>query len=377
ILILMFAMAVMVKLSIGIENIHHYLVPLCIFPIIIRTFFDTKTAILLHVINVFMISFVVPDPFEFTFLQIFAGILLQFGINNLHRRSQFFASAVVVFLSYAVTYLGINIVQEGTVTRLHRGMFLWFGGNTVLTLLAYPLIYLLEKAFGLLSEMRLLEMADTNNTLLRQLNERAPGTFQHTLQVANLAEEAVRVVKGNVLLTRVGALYHDIGKMKNPQYFIENQSGMNPHDDLQPEESATIIIDHVIHGLELARKAGLHEDILDFIRTHHGTSKVGYFFKRAKEENPDVDPQIYTYPGPTPFSKETAILMMADGVEAASRSLPDYNEESIGNLINGIIDHHLNSGQFDRANITLAEIQQVKKVFKNKLLNIYHNRIAY
>lgn len=376
-LLMILLVALFTKVVTGIGNLHYYLVPMCIVPIIIRTFYDTKTAILIHVITVFVVSLMVPDPFEFAFLQIFAGLLLQFGLRNLQRRSQFFVSALVIFLCYAVTYLGINIAQEGSFERIHWPYFGWFAGNTVLTLLAYPFIYFVEKAFGFLSDLRLLEMADTNNGLLRELNEKAPGTFQHTLQVANLAEDAARQIGANPLLVRVGALYHDIGKMNEPQFFIENQSGVNPHDELEPVESAQVIINHVLDGIEMARKANLHEDIIDFIRTHHGTSKVGYFYFKAKEVNPNVEEVQFTYPGPKPYSKETAILMMADAVEAASRSLDSYSEEALENLINKLIDFQLTEGQFDHSNITLRDISDVKKVFKGKLMNIYHTRIAY
>lgn len=376
-LLMILLVALFTKVITGMDNLHYYLVPMCIVPIIIRAFYDIKTAILIHVISVFVVSLMVPDPFEFAFLQIFAGLLLQFGLSNLQRRSQFFVSALVIFLCYAVTYLGINIAQEGSFERIHWPYFGWFAGNTVLTLLAYPFIYFVEKAFGFLSDLRLMEMADTNNGLLRELNEKAPGTFQHTLQVANLAEEAARQIGANPLLIRVGALYHDIGKMNEPQFFIENQSGVNPHDELEPTESAQVIINHVLDGIDMARKSNLHEDIIDFIRTHHGTSKVGYFYFKAKEDDPNVDEGLFTYPGPKPYSKETAILMMADAVEAASRSLESYSEESLENLINKLIDFQLKEGQFDHSNITLRDISDVKKVFKGKLMNIYHTRIAY
>ena len=360
-----------------IDNLHYYLVPMCIVPIIVRAFYDIKTAILIHVVTVFIVSLMVPEPFEFAFLQVIAGLLLQYGVSNVQRRSQFFAAALVIFLCYAMTYLGINLAQEESLDRIHWSYFGWFAGNTVLTLLAYPFIYFVEKAFGFLSDLRLMEMADTNNGLLRQLNEKAPGTFQHTLQVANLAEEAARQIGANPLLIRVGALYHDIGKMNQPHFFIENQSGVNPHDELEPAESARVIINHVLDGIEMARKAKLHEDIIDFIRTHHGTSKVGYFFFKAKEDDPNAEGSLFTYPGPKPYSKETAILMMADAVEAASRSLQSYSEESLENLINKLIDFQLKEGQFDHSNITLRDISEVKKVFKGKLMNIYHTRIVY
>jgi putative nucleotidyltransferase with HDIG domain len=379
VLLLIILMVLMVKAIAGVEGLHIYLSPLCILPIIVRTFYDTRTALMLHVIAVFMISFIVPDPFEFVFLQIFAGILLQFGMTNLYRRSQFFASAIVIFASYSFTYVGINMVQEGSWEQMHWGIFAWFAGNSALSLLAYPMIYMFEKSFGFISEIRLMEISDTNHSLLRNLNEKAPGTFQHTLQVANLAEEATRAVGGNVLLVRAGALYHDIGKMENPGFFTENQHGMNPHDELPEEESARIIIDHVLIGIEMAKKAKLPEEIIDFIRTHHGTTRTEYFYRNAlkKMEEDEVNEEDFRYPGPKPYSKETAILMMADGVEAASRSLGEYTEDRIEALINNIIAHLMKMEQFDNASITLQEISIIKDIFKQKLMNIYHSRVAY
>lgn len=379
VLLLIVMMVLLVKAVTAVEGLHLYLAPLCILPIIVRTFYDTRTALMLHVITVFMISFIVPDPFEFVFLQIFAGILLQFGITNLYRRSQFFASALVIFASYSFTYVGINMVQEGSWSQMHWETFAWFGGNAALSLFAYPLIYMFEKSFGFISEIRLMEISDSNHQLLRSLNEKAPGTFQHTLQVANLAEEATRAVGGNVLLVRAGALYHDIGKMEHPGYFTENQHGINPHDELAEEDSARIIIDHVLIGIEMAKKAKLPEEIIDFIRTHHGTTRTEYFYRNAvkKYGEEQVNQDDFRYPGPKPYSKETAILMMADGVEAASRSLGEYTEDRITNLIDGIVNHLMKMEQFDNASITLQEISIIKDIFKQKLMNIYHSRVAY
>jgi putative nucleotidyltransferase with HDIG domain len=326
-----------------------------------------------------MLSFIVPSSFEFAFLQIFAGILLLYGMKTLAKRSQFFNAAVVIFLSYSATYLGLNIVQEGQFTGIHLSNYAWFGGNALLSMLAFPLIYFFERSFGFLSEISLLEISDSNNDLLRALSEKAPGTFQHTLQVANLAEEGIREIGGNVLLMRAGALYHDIGKMEAPQFFTENQHGINPHDDMGEEESARTIIHHVIKGIELARKHRLPEEVIDFIRSHHGTTRVEYFYRTAVNQRgeEDVDEALFRYPGPMPFSRETAVLMMADSVEAASRSLPDYSEERLNNLIESIVSHQQKMGQFENADITFKEITKVKKVFLKKLLNIYHSRIAY
>jgi cyclic-di-AMP phosphodiesterase PgpH len=255
-----------------------------------------------------------------------------------------------------------------------------FGGSAFLILLAYPLIYLMEKLFGLVTDVTMLELSDTNSKLLRELSMKAPGTFQHSLQVSNLAEECIYHIGGNALLTRTGALYHDIGKMDNPMYFIENQTtGVNPHDELTFEESAGIIIDHVISGIEKAKKAKLPEQIIDFIRTHHGTRKVEYFYIMQQKENPDdiIDERQYTYPGPIPFSKETSVVMMADSVEAASRSLKTLDESSISNLVETIINKQMETGQFVNADITLRDITQIKKILKRKLMNIYHLRIEY
>lgn len=379
VLVLIVLMALTVKLALQVNTLSIYIAPLCILPIVIRTFYDAKLALLLHIVSVFMLAFIVPSAFEFVFLHSFAGILLLYGMRSLSRRSQYFNAAVVIFVSYAATYLGLNIIQEGSFEGIHWTNYAWFGGNAVLSMLAFPLIYFFERSFGFVSEVSLLEISDSNNVLLREMSEKAPGTFQHTLQVANLAEEAIRTIGGNALLVRAGALYHDIGKMEAPQFFTENQAGFNPHDDLTNQESARIIIRHVIKGIEMARKHKLPEEIIDFIRTHHGTTRTEYFYRNAvKEEGEEaVDAEDYTYPGPKPFSRETAVVMMADSVEAASRSLGDYSEESIEQLVEGIISHQQKMNQFDNAAITFREITTVKQVFRRKLKNIYHARIAY
>ncbi len=363
-----------------IDELSVYLIPICIYPIVLRAFYKVELAIFLHIILVFIISFMVPNPYEFILLHSIAGALLMFGISNQTRRSQFFNSALIIFVSYAITYFGISLQKTGDITSTIWTNFGWFGGNAILSMFAFPLVYLFEKSFGLLSEMTLLELADSNSPLLRELNEKAPGTFQHSSQVANLAEEAVRIIHGDVLLVRAGAMYHDIGKISAPEYFIENQtSNYNPHDDLDYEESAKIIVNHVLYGIELAKAHNLPDQILSFIRTHHGTSRVEYFYrmkvKEVGEEN--VNPADYTYPGPLPFSKETAVLMMADSVEAASRSIKNINADKIENLVEKIIGSQMNSGQFIQADITFKEITKIKKIFIHKLKNIYHVRIEY
>ena len=368
----------MAKFALTFSSLNLYLAPICIVPIIVRAFYDGRMALFMHVVVVFIISFIAPNPFEFVFLQIFAGILLLYGIRNLRSRSQFFNSAFVLFISYALTFFGLNILQEGTLQNINWITYAWFGGNALLSLFAYPLIYLFEKAFGFLSEVSLLELTDSNNPLLRELNEKAPGTFQHTLQVSNLAEEAILVIGGDSLLMRAGALYHDIGKIGQPEYFIENQRvAMNPHDELVPEESSAIIINHVIHGIEIARRHNLPDPVIDFIRTHHGTTRTEYFYQKALELDPEVDPDIFTYPGPKPYSKETAVLMMADSVEAASRSMKEHSQASLIDLIDNIIDRQIQLDQFANSDVTFADINKIKKVFVKKLMNIYHVRIEY
>lgn len=382
VLILLILLLMVFAVSIVIETNKDfiYLVPLCLIPILVRSFFDTRIALYVHLIAVIIAGFLVPNSFEFLFLQVMAGISAILTVANLERRSQFFLTSVSIFFTYSILYTGLNLIQEGTINDINPVYFALFAGNALLTLFAYPLIYIFEKLFGFITDVTLIELSNTNNKLLRELSLKAPGTFQHSLQVANLSEEAIYEVGGNALLVRTGALYHDIGKMDMPIYYVENQStGINPHDELSYEESARIIIDHVIRGIEKAKKFKLPEQIIDFIRTHHGTRKVEYFYILQKREHPDqeIDEKEFTYHGPIPFSKETAILMMADSVEAASRSLKSYDEDIISRLVDGIIDKQLETGQFDNSNITLKEITRIKKIFKKKLMTIYHVRIEY
>lgn len=379
-LLLILGMIITSSLVQHIPNVNLYLVPFCLLPIIVRSFFDSRIALFAHIVGLIIVGFEAPNGFEFMFLQLIAGIIAIFTLLSMQNRGQLFISMIIVFATYSASYFSIAIMQEGDIKNIDMTMFLWFGGSVVLTLLAYPLIYLFEKVFGLISEVTLLELNNTNHKLLRQMATEAPGTFQHSLQVASLAETAIYEIGGNALLVRTGALYHDIGKLYAPMYFIENQvTGVNPHDDLSFEESATIIINHVIKGIELAKKHKLPEQLIDFIRTHHGTSTVQYFYRSYLQNFPqgELEQEHFSYPGPKPFTKEMAVLMMADSVEAASRSLGEYTTETVSKLVDSIIDHQFNEGQFDSANITLRDITEVRSIFKKKLLNIYHVRVEY
>ncbi len=361
-------------------SLNIYMIPFCSFPLLIRTFFGNRVALFVYLVTIFIISFVVQNPFEFILIEMITGIITLFTILNVNKRSELFYTILIIFVAYAISYIGFSIIQEGTIAKVNWSKLTWFAISSGLTLFIYPLIYLFEKVFGYISDVTLLELSDTNNKLLRELNLKAPGTFQHSLQVANLAEEAIREVGGNPLLVRTGALYHDIGKMLAPAYFIENQtSGINPHDDLSYEESASIIINHVVNGVEIAKKHQLPEQIIDFIRTHHGTSKTQYFLRLFAADNPDlnIDDEMFKYPGPIPFNKETAVVMMADSVEAASRSLKVYNTDSITQLVTLIIDSQVDENQFINTEITFKHIAEVKKLFIKKLMNIYHVRVEY
>lgn len=357
-----------------------YLLPFCILPVMMRTFFDTRIAMFTHLATCLIIGLLAPNPYEFVFIQLIGGIFAIFSIINLRNRSQLFFSVVIIFMAYSLSYSGISVIQEGKFTNIDWTIIAWFGASAGLTLFSYPLIYLFEKIFGFTSDVSLMELADINSPLLRELALRAPGTFQHSLQVANLAEEAILAVGGSSLLVRTGALYHDIGKMEMPMYFIENQyTGVNPHDELSFEDSAKIITGHVNKGIEIAKKNNLPDALIDFIRTHHGTTKAQYFYLSFLKSFPDqeVDESIFRYPGPIPFSKETAVLMMADSVEAASRSLKKYDAEIIGELVEKVIDRQIEQNQFANADITFKNINSIKKIFKKKLLNIHHLRIEY
>lgn len=380
ILFLLFFMVFTSIMFIRFSMINFYIVPFAIVPIIIRTFYDERLALFVHTIILLLVGFFAPNSFEFVFLNFVIGIVAIFSLTNLYRRSKLFLTAVIIILSYSFLYFGIAITQERSLETIEWMNFAWFGGNGLLVLTTYPLLYIFEKTFGFISDATLMELSDTNQPLLRKLAEEAPGTFQHSLQVANLAEAAIYEIGGNPLLVRTGALYHDIGKLSNPVFFIENQSnGYNPHDSMEFEESAQMIISHVTKGVEMAKKNNLPEQIIDFIKTHHGTTRVQYFYKSylRKYPNNEVDAEKYTYPGPKPFSKETAVLMMADSIEAASRSLKVINIASINKLVESIINNQVREDQFSNTQITFKDISMVKEIYKRKLGNIYHARIAY
>ncbi|WP_298537339.1 HDIG domain-containing metalloprotein [uncultured Algibacter sp.] len=357
-----------------------YVVPICILPLVFKAFFDARLGLFAHVLTVLLLGFIVPNSYEYMFLQIIAGIVTILTVSELYKRANLFISVGQITLIYIVAYFAFFVIHEGSVESLQWETFIWFILCGLATLFVQPLIYAYEKLFGLVSDVSLLELSDTNTKLLKELANKAPGTFHHSLNVANLAEAAANEIGANAMLVRVGALYHDIGKMKNPTYYTENQStGLNPHDELSSKESARIITDHVINGIEIARKNNLPDRVIDFIRTHHGTSVVYYFYMQEKKTYPneEVDKLEFSYPGPKPFSKETAILMMCDSIEAASKSLKEPTSTKIEAFVENIINKQIEEEQFLNANITFKEIQSIKKVLKHKLANIYHLRIEY
>ena len=355
-----------------------FVVPLCILPLILKTFFDARLGLFVHVLAVLILGFVVPNSFEYIFLQIIAGIVTILTVSELYKRANLFVSVGQITLIYVIGYLAFHTIHEGDLSDIEwytLGLFLL---NGMITLFVQPLIYIYEKVFGLVSDVSLLELSDTNSKLLKELSNKAPGTFHHSLQVANLAEAAANEIGANAMLVRVGALYHDIGKMNDPTFFTENQiTNVNPHDELSPKDSARIIIDHVIKGIEIARKNNIPDRIIDFIRSHHGTTLVYYFYKKQKDLGEEVNEADFRYPGPLPFSRETAILMMADSVEAASKSLKDPTFLIIDAFVDKIISGQMKVGQFLNADITFKEIEIIKKIFKQKLTNIYHLRVEY
>ena len=374
----MLLMIFVTTLVIKLDAAYVYLIPLCVLPIVLKSFFDARLGLFAHVLTLLLLGFVVPNSFEFIFLQIIAGIVTILTVSELSKRANLFISVGQITGIYILGYLAFFIVQEGSLERIALENFAYFLICGLITLFAFPLIYAYERIFGLVSEVSLLELSNTNTPLLKELSNKAPGTFHHSLNVANLAEAAAQEIGADSMLVRVGALYHDIGKMNNPTNFTENQvNSINTLNDLEPKESAKIIIGHVIKGIELARKYKLPERIIDFIRTHHGTNLVYFFYKKEMKEQGSAQEQDFRYPGPKPFSKETAILMMADSVEAASKSLKEPTSAKINEFVESIVDMHMEQGQFDNANITFKEIGQIKKVLKKKLTNMYHLRVAY
>lgn len=359
-----------------------YLVPLILVPFLMRTFYDARLSLTTHVLIVITLAFFAPDSYTFTMLHGMAGVVSVVGVRNIVRRGQLFHQVLLVLLTYVVLYSVIVFLQDDIFSYSNLQVLALFGGNALLTLASYQFSYPLERTFGFVSNVTLLELCDTNQPLLRALSSDAPGTFQHSIQVANLAEAAAAAIDANTLLIRAGALYHDIGKKEHPVYFIENQSeGMTPHAKLTEEESAKIIISHVTDGVRLAHEYRLPEQIINFIVTHHGTTRTEYFYRTYCSKHPDALPneaeKMFTYPGPRPFSKEMAILMMADSIEAASRTLKVITEETLRTLVNNIVDHQRVATQFDDSDLTFRDLARVKKVFVEKLKNFYHSRIEY
>ncbi|MDR1200072.1 MAG: HDIG domain-containing protein [Tannerellaceae bacterium] len=356
-----------------------YILPYAIIPIVVRTFFDSRTALFVHLIIVLICSLMVPYPHEFLILQIIAGMVVTFSLKDLSERSQLIRCAFFLYLSYTLSYTSMAIYMETDLSKINWLMLLYFGINFILLMFTYILVYMLEKAFGYVSSITLVELSNINNPLLKSLSEVAPGTFQHSLQVSTLASDAAVKIGANAQLVRTGAMYHDIGKMANPAFFTENQTSVNPHDQLPYEQSARIIIGHVTEGVKTAEKASLPQAIIDFIRTHHGRGKAKYFYTMYKNKYPDkeIDEALFTYPGPNPFSKETGVLMMADSVEAASRSLKEHTEEKITELVNRIIDGQQADGLLKNTPLTFRDVELVKSTFIEKLKIMYHTRISY
>ena len=371
-------MVLLTTLVVNYNSAYIYAVPLCILPLVLKAFFDARLGLFAHVVTVLLLGFVVANNYEYMFLQIIAGIVTILTVSELYKRANLFISVGQITLIYIISYFSFYVIHEGSIDGLKWENFLLFVLCGLATLFVQPLIYAYEKLFGLVSDVSLLELSDTNSKLLKELSDKAPGTFHHSLNVANLAEASANEIGANAMLVRVGALYHDIGKMSNPTYFTENQStGTNPHDELSPKESAQIIVNHVISGVEIAKKNKLPDRVIDFIRTHHGSSYVRYFYNKQMEITSEFDPSYFMYNGPKPFSKETAILMMCDSVEAASKSLKDPTSTKINAFVDTIVAHQIEDAQFLNANITFKEIESIKKVLKHKLANMYHLRIEY
>ncbi len=356
------------------------LVPLCIVPILMRVFFDMRVALYIHLTTVIILANLVPNSFEFIFYQLVTGMMSIIAVRNLERRSQFFTLALVIFLSYSFIYTAGVLSQDTNLLSLSADKYLMFFLNALMTLMAYPLIYLFEKLFGMTTNLTLMELSSTNTPALRELSRRAPGTFQHSMQVANITEDLINEIGGNALLAKVGALYHDIGKKKNPLYFTENQnSGFNPHDELDYLESAQLITAHVTDGLELARRYHLPSEVQDFIRTHHGTTYTGYFYAKELERHPDgdFDTTLFRYPGPRPYSRETAVVMIVDTVEAACRSLKTHTKENTDELIDRLIDAKIQAHQLDNCPLSYGDIARIRTFLKEKMMSIYHVRVEY
>ncbi len=380
ILILITCLSLLTALVVRNSTLNIYMIPYAILPVMICTFFSARTAYFTHAITVLICSVIAPFPFEFLILQLTVGMAVVFSLKELTQRSQLVLCIIWTFICYSIFYTGIAYIQEGAPNQLQWQMYVFFAINSVLMFTTYLLIYLFEWMFGYTSNVTLMELSNINSPLLRLFSESSPGTFQHSMQVSNLAAAAAQEINANAQLVRTGALYHDLGKMQNPDYFTENQvGGQNPLNKMETEKAAKVIVEHVSEGLKLANQYHLPKVVKDFITTHHGSGPARYFYTTYKNEHPGQEPpkEAFFYPGPNPFSKETAILMMADSVEAASHSLTEYSESSISELVEKLINRQIQDGAFKRVPITFQELEIIKSVFKQKLISIYHTRIAY
>ena len=363
---------------VNIESSYVFVIPICILPLLLKAFFDSRVAFFVHSVTVMLLGFIVPNSYEFIFLNIIVGVITIISSDDLYKRANLFITVGQITAVYMISYFSFFVIHEGNIDNLEIFNFLLFMLCGLLTLFVYPLIYIYEKVFNLVSDVSLLELSDTNSPLLKELSNKAPGTFHHSMNVANLAESSANEIGGNSMLARVGALYHDIGKMDNPSYFTENQvTGTNPHDKLSSLESVNIILDHVSKGVEMAKKNNLPNRIIDFIRTHHGTSVIHYFYENDLNLNLKPNIEDYKYSGPKPFSKETALVMMCDSVEAATKSLENPDSKKINSFVETIIDKQIENNQFENCSITFKDIKAIKNVIKKKLANIYHIRVEY
>ncbi len=356
------------------------LVPLCIGPILMHVIFDMRAALYIHLTTIVILGHMVPDSFEFIFYQLITGMMSIITVKDFEKRSRFFIVSAVIFMTYSLIYTCGILWQDTNLDNLRMDRYVMFMFNAVLTLLAHPIIYIYEKVFKITTNLTLMEIASTDTPALRELSRKAPGTFQHVMQVANLSEDIINEIGGNALLAKVGALYHDIGKLKNPIYFTENQtSDFNPHSELPYTESSKIIIQHVLDGIDIAHHYHLPEEVIDFIRSHHGTTQTGYFYTKYKNEHPneEIDPSAFTYPGPKPHTKETAVVMIVDSVEAACKGLKEHDKEHIDKMVDNIIFGKIESGQVKESSLTFQDVTEIRKMLKNKMLSIYHARISY
>ncbi len=363
---------------INIDSAYVFVIPICILPLLLKAFFDSRTAFFVHSVTVMLLGFIVPNSYEFIFLNIIAGVITIISSDDLYKRANLFITVGQITGIYMISYFSFFVIHEGNIDNIELFNFILFIICGLLTLFVYPLIYIYEKIFNLMSDVSLLELSDTNSPLLKDLSNKAPGTFHHSMNVANLAESSANEIGANSMLARVGALYHDIGKMDNPSYFTENQvTGKNPHDSLSSKESVSIILNHVSKGVEIAKKNNLPNRIVDFIKTHHGTSTLHYFYDKDLKLNRNPKINEYKYNGPKPFSKETALVMMCDSVEAATKSLDNPDTEQINSFVETIIDKQIKNKQFENCDITFKDIKTIKSVIKKKLSNIYHIRVEY